>query len=383
MTELSVSRDAYYKVAIRIGNNGKVKLNLDSQSYILGSSQESYVDIIDDDGWVKDGGWQAFGGALVEDSSEYVERGTLSMKIILPEASSSGSAAFRNVDIDLSRMGYVSMYVYGQNTGTRLGLGIKTIDNSWNNSVKYNFVDNFVGWRRIILDLSSPDQTTGVPDWTRVRQLVFVAEDRHMACTYWLDYLQFLPRTALQWFEAEPVWLSRGTHKLSIESSDPTPIDKLLLYSVKGGDENLTLERLFDHKNDVHVSFLRITPYRWEAHVKAERPFLLVFYENYDPLWRAYVGENEIKPMVVNLLFNAFYIDGFGEYDVVLDFLGQRYVFAGGGVSIAALAITSFLILWDHKKSRHLTYYKLKISSQGTDRSYNFSRLVGSKSRTT
>jgi len=151
--------------------------------------------------------------------------------------------------------------------------------------------------------------------------------------------------SSFQWFETEPFWLDLGVHSLSLRGDGKVDIDKVLIYSIENDECGHTLDHLFSSSGEISVSSERIAPYKWRVSVETDRRVLLVFSELYNPLWRAYLDDEEVKPLVVNNLFNGFLIDGPGKYDIVLEYMGQRYVRIGGAISIVTLLIAIFLIV--------------------------------------
>jgi hypothetical protein len=144
------------------------------------------------------------------------------------------------------------------------------------------------------------------------------------------------------WFELGSTLLDVGEHSIGIFASGNVTLDKIGVYSASDGE--LTIDDVF--KSDVSapsVSYEEANPCRYVAHVNCTKPFLLVLSESYHPLWKAYVDNKEISPMIVNSLANGFFINRTGNFDVVLYFTGQDVADIGlivsGGSTIFVVAV--------------------------------------------
>lgn len=93
------------------------------------------------------------------------------------------------------------------------------------------------------------------------------------------------------------------------------------------------------------VVWKMLNPTRYVVEVKnVTQPFTLVFSETYDPLWQAKIGEKIIPSEKLNETFNSFQINQRGDFEVVVEFAAQKYVWWGLVVSLGTL-ITAFLFL--------------------------------------
>jgi hypothetical protein len=158
----------------------------------------------------------------------------------------------------------------------------------------------------------------------------------------------------LTWLWSDPkhlVWLGEGTYALSVEAEGKVEVDKLLICPTEA-EPHLLAGEAADPEGQPDLDFQQVHPWQWKVHASADEPFLLVFNESYHPLWRAYVAGEEIKPTVVNALFNGFYIDKTGDLDITLEFTGQRYVLIGGVISGIALLVAVSLILFPSRLRR-------------------------------
>jgi hypothetical protein len=130
------------------------------------------------------------------------------------------------------------------------------------------------------------------------------------------------------WVELGSVLLDAGEHNVSVFASD----------------SELSIDNVFkSNLSAPSVSYEEVNPCKYVAHVNCTTPFLLVFSESYSPLWKAYVGNEEISPIIVNSLANGFFINRTGNFDVVLYFTGQDVANIGlmisGGSTILIIAV--------------------------------------------
>jgi hypothetical protein len=107
-----------------------------------------------------------------------------------------------------------------------------------------------------------------------------------------------------------------------------------------------SLDTIFSTPQTAQVSFTRTHPYEYVVHVRAEAPFWLIFSESYDPLWRAYVGSEEMQSVVAYSFLNGFYINKTGEFDLRIWFLGQTYANIGWTISIVAFTIVLVYLIY-------------------------------------
>ncbi|MCJ7621770.1 MAG: hypothetical protein MUP64_16320 [Anaerolineae bacterium] len=68
-----------------------------------------------------------------------------------------------------------------------------------------------------------------------------------------------------------------------------------------------------------------MSPWLHHLRIAATEPYTLVFSNTYDPLWRVVIDGREISPQPSYYFVNAYAIDKVGEYDLTLEFVGQRY----------------------------------------------------------
>jgi hypothetical protein len=87
-------------------------------------------------------------------------------------------------------------------------------------------------------------------------------------------------------------------------------------------------------------NYKQISPVEWEVDINASSPFVLVFTEPYDRLWRAYVNGKEVEPVALYNVVNGFPISETGTLHIRIYYTLQTYLNAGlltSGLSFAIL----------------------------------------------
>jgi hypothetical protein len=87
-------------------------------------------------------------------------------------------------------------------------------------------------------------------------------------------------------------------------------------------------------------NYKQISPVEWEVVVNASSPFVLVFTEPYDRLWRAYVNGKEVEPVALYNVVNGFPISETGTLHIRIYYTLQTYLNAGlltSGLSFVVL----------------------------------------------
>jgi len=117
------------------------------------------------------------------------------------------------------------------------------------------------------------------------------------------------------------------TSNASIVSS---PSANLTSYQQTGGDE------------------FRIT-------AQASAPFVLILTEPYDTLWRAYVGNSEVKPTPIYGIVNGFLVNQTGAVNIRIYYTLQNYLYLGMAFSAASLSLSLLAVVLVWRKSRRKT----------------------------
>jgi hypothetical protein len=85
---------------------------------------------------------------------------------------------------------------------------------------------------------------------------------------------------------------------------------------------------------------------------QASTPFVLILTEPYDGLWRAYLGNNEIRPTPIYGIVNGFLVSQTGTLNIRIYYPLQTYLYLGVGLSVASLALCVLAVVLVEKRSR-------------------------------
>ena len=94
------------------------------------------------------------------------------------------------------------------------------------------------------------------------------------------------------------------------------------------------------------LNYKQISPVEWKVTVNASNPFILVFTESYDRLWRAYVNGKEIEPIALYGLINGFLINETGILCIKIYYTLQTYYNIGLFTSGISFIILTFLCIY-------------------------------------
>ena len=93
------------------------------------------------------------------------------------------------------------------------------------------------------------------------------------------------------------------------------------------------------------------------ATVAVSSPFVLVLTEPYDGLWRAYVGNVEVHPMLIYGLVDGFLINQKGILNIRIYYTLQNYLYLGAGLSATSLSFSllAVVLLWRRNQRKNLS----------------------------
>ena len=101
------------------------------------------------------------------------------------------------------------------------------------------------------------------------------------------------------------------------------------------------------------LNYTQISPVEWKAVINASSPFILVFTEPYDRLWRAYVNGKEIEPIPLYGLVNGFYVNQTGIVHIKIYYTLQTYFNIGLFISGISFIILIFLFIYQAKRKSY------------------------------
>ena len=124
---------------------------------------------------------------------------------------------------------------------------------------------------------------------------------------------------------------------------DNSPINQLRISNYElTRNPQLTIGQLGNEINKVKM----INPTKYLVSLKVEKPpTTLVFSETYDELWQAKMGKRIIPSTLYNNL-NSFSIDQAGDFEIVVEFTAQKYVYWGLVVSAFTLLMSAGVLVY-------------------------------------
>lgn len=136
-------------------------------------------------------------------------------------------------------------------------------------------------------------------------------------------------------------------------------VDKIAVYETPGYKDHFFIMG----EGVPNLSWTMVNPTKYLIRVQdAKPPFRLIFSETYDELWRARVGEQMIpsekyvyrqrdsQEMYNYYSLNSFLINQTGDFEMVVEYVAQRYLDYGLIVSIGTLALVFTGLVWNRKK---------------------------------
>ena len=168
--------------------------------------------------------------------------------------------------------------------------------------------------------------------------------------------------TEIKNYEAGPFYLQSGEQTVTISATGEAYLGDMVMTLNDEGDFGF-LDDLFAAEPGPNVSYEKINPAKYEAHVENNNePFLLIFSESYHPRWKAYIDGEEISPIPMYSLVNGYYINKTGDFDVTIYFTGQSYADLGIRISVVTLIIVVPVMIIPSKKLKQWgKYIKQKI----------------------
>lgn len=131
--------------------------------------------------------------------------------------------------------------------------------------------------------------------------------------------------------ELQPEYRIPSTYALAAGSTKPVPTE------IKQNMQESGPWYLPSNSDDaLSYSFTMVNPTRYVGEVNSTSPFILILNQEFNTNWVAHIdGEavDSTSHFQANGYANAWYIDKPGSFDVVLEYRGQNYFYAGMGIS--------------------------------------------------
>jgi hypothetical protein len=147
--------------------------------------------------------------------------------------------------------------------------------------------------------------------------------------------------------------------------TNPPPIENMLLYSLKDGEDFADADNLLssNQTDTPSITYEEINPTKYVVHVDASTPFFLVFSESYDKDWIATIDGQQIPNeyhFTANGFANGWYINKTGIFVITLEFQPQNLFYAGSAISLTTLVICIVFLSKDKIKIIYRKYIKNK-----------------------
>jgi hypothetical protein len=146
-----------------------------------------------------------------------------------------------------------------------------------------------------------------------------------------------------KWFTLDPIFLNSGSHVIDLIATNRVELDQIVLFSINNAS---TLDDFFKVECiPSKISYEAISPTKYIVHIKTPKPLFLVLSVSYHEGWVAYFNEEKSEHRIASLplysFVNGFYIDRTGEFQLTLEFSGQKYVTYGWILT----ALSIFLVI--------------------------------------
>ena len=151
----------------------------------------------------------------------------------------------------------------------------------------------------------------------------------------------------LNWASSQKFYMEAGTHNLKILSKDTVEIGAIIIIYPYDEKDVFTSK---DHQNQTTITYKEIDPTKYIVHVNTTRPFTLIFTESYNPFWIGYSDDFFIRSTSIYPNINAFYINKTGNYDLIIEFEPQKYVYIGLIITILTILVSMILIIREREK---------------------------------
>lgn len=143
--------------------------------------------------------------------------------------------------------------------------------------------------------------------------------------------------------------------------TNPPPIENMLLYSLKDGEDFADANNLLtpNQTGNTSITYEKINPTKYTVNVNASQPFYLVFSETYNNNWIASIDGQQVPNeyhFTANGFANGWYINKKGTFTVTLEFWPQNLFYAGSAISITTLILCTIYISKDRIKAIYKKY---------------------------
>jgi len=197
----------------------------------------------------------------------------------------------------------------------------------------YSFEDLSSQWETISIPLFDLEGIAGIMRWDQVSMLIVDTSGVDMGGGVGLGTISVVKDSS----SLDRLSSALGMKTFLLSPADQTPASVAPFLSASGDQPAEILESE------------QVSPWLHHLRIAATEPYTLVFSNTYDPLWRVMVEGEEFSPEPAYYFVSAYAIDKVGEYDLTLEFVGQRYqwfafslsglAYAGSCVALAACLV--------------------------------------------
>ena len=292
------------------------------------------------------------------------------------------------------------LHWHGNSTGRPIAVRVWAPD--VNNMFVYEFLDDFNGWKYLVLPLDSFRIYSGNPSWEYVSRidLLTLGGAANLAGTWALDYIGlttslaknvivYIPRngdytvtirttdsaekanitlgidsqqidkpTHKETFQNLTSYyfllrnLTEGFHNLTVFVEEPVNITSVVIFS--SDDSSITtLSDVFKNKEiSPIIKYEKVSSEKWIVTVNASRPFMLAFSEPYYDLWQASAEGTTFNNFPLFSQINGYFIDKSGNYVIEVHFTLQNFMEDGLIMSGTTLSLTIVLLVFIEYKIR-------------------------------
>jgi len=263
----------------------------------------------------------------------------------------------------VAEMGFSGFLDLTEYSGMTFPLEINSSENNLENITMVFFFENEQTWARFdlnsniknqVISFKNPHAFSGKVNWEFVSKIKLQVTPKIWDGIINMGTLKGAPRLIHK--GVPNITKNLGIHPpgdylVNIESNPPVDLD---FVSVRHEDSSI-----LTNKNNLVISNIeRISPSQYTVTVNAENPYMLSFMEAYHPLWRAYVNDKVIKPIILESFVNGFWIEDYLSKEIEIVFIGQKFVSIGSKITIITLGI--LLILLIQRETNLFNKYELK-----------------------
>jgi len=250
---------------------------------------------------------------------------------------------------DWSRDERLVLWFKGHGSGTIFDFNVY-FDNSWENRAGWYWRDSSTEWKKLEFSLSEPDVVAGENDWSKV-WVIRMSTNKDLTGTFYFNDLFRSEGTegerGVSWFTPDSLNLATGESTLSLYPEGTVEMKQVALYKLDDSSQLVPIEDLFRVNDGKYssVTYEKINPTKYLVHVETTKPFWLIFSDSHHPLWKAFLDDKEIVTTQSYSFINSFFLTKTGQYDVIVEFTGQRFVNWGWLITVTSIFLSLIFVV--------------------------------------